>query len=331
MSGNSNGSGGGSGREIRARDLPDKIFGYQVQNLIGVGAGSRVFSVIDPSSGKQFALKHVIPKTASHVAHTSIRHTFTIHIKRSFFRKPVEACLLMELVDGRSLHSHPPDTLDGVLRVFVHVADALLALHGKGVVHCDLKPKNIMITRDGAVKLIDLGQACEIDTIKPRIQGTPDFISPEQVKCEPVTPRTDVFCFGATLYAVLTLKPLPTLFTVKKGQNSFLLDTKVQTPHEINKGVPENLSNFVMECCRTNPSKRPGDMADVLRRLETIRHGLRAGLEREATARLEAEKAESAKVAAAAEAAIAKAEKIEARESEAEAAVDPSEEIAGNK
>src|SRR5438105_2959216 len=117
MSGNSNGfpaggAGGPSsfGREIHARDLPDKIFGYQVQNLIGLGAGSRVYSVIDQGSGKQYALKHVIPKTAkeirfvnqleaehkaaSHVAHTSIRHTFQIHIKRNFFRKPVEACLL---------------------------------------------------------------------------------------------------------------------------------------------------------------------------------------------------------------------------------------------
>jgi serine/threonine-protein kinase len=127
--------------------------------------------------------------------------------------------------------------------------------------------------------VIDLGQACAVGTRKQRIQGTPDFIAPEQVKCDPVTAQTDVFNFGATMYFCLTGEKLPTLFNIGKGENSFLVDQRIRSPHDIKPGVPENLSNVVMECVRIKASKRPADMGEVARRLEVIRFGMeRAGL-----------------------------------------------------
>jgi serine/threonine-protein kinase len=111
-------------------------------------------------------------------------------------------------------------------------------------------------------------------TVKQRIQGTPDFISPEQVKCEPVTARTDIFNFGATLYWALTGKKLPTLFNIGKGENSFILDQTIPSPVEQNPAVPIPLSNLVMECVRTNPAKRPADMAELSRRLELMEMSL---------------------------------------------------------
>jgi hypothetical protein len=69
-------------------------------------------------------------------------------------------------------------------------------------------------------------------------------------------------------------KKIPTLFTLKKDDNSFLLDDKIATPREINPLVPETLSNLVMECVRTNPLKRPESMHDVTRRLELIKHAM---------------------------------------------------------
>src|SRR5207253_76651 len=82
---------------------------------------------------------------------------------------------------------------------FIETAKALQALHRQGFVHCDLKPNNILLGPTGQVKVIDLGQACPVGTAKKRIQGTPDYIAPEQVKCIPVSVRTDVFNLGATL------------------------------------------------------------------------------------------------------------------------------------
>jgi serine/threonine-protein kinase len=162
------------------------------------------------------------------------------------------------------------------LQVFILTAQGLESLHGIGYVHCDLKPNNILLGRGGTVKVIDLGQTCPIGTEKQRIQGTPDYIAPEQVKRLPVTPRTDVFNFGATMYWALTSQKLPTLFTLKKGENSFLLDEYMNTPRSIKPDIPEALSTLVMECVRTNPLKRPENMGEVIRRLESAKVALEA-------------------------------------------------------
>jgi serine/threonine-protein kinase len=145
-------------------------------------------------------------------------------------------------------------------------------MHALGFAHCDLKPNNILVNSEGEAKIIDFGQACKLGTVKERIQGTPDFIAPEQVRCQPVTVRTDVFNFGATLYWTLTGQPIPTLYTLKKDENSFLVDEQITPPNQLNPAVPEPLANLVMECIRTNPLRRPPDMVELGRRLEIVQH-----------------------------------------------------------
>ena len=140
--------------------------------------------------------------------------------------------------------------------------------------HCDLKPNNILVNAEGEAKIIDFGQACRIGTVKERIQGTPDFIAPEQVRREAVTAKTDVFNFGATLYASLTGRNIPTLYTVKKADNSFLVDEAISSPRKIDTEIPEQISNLVMECIRTSPSRRP-EMAELIRRLEVMEFAMR--------------------------------------------------------
>jgi serine/threonine-protein kinase len=208
------------------------------------------------------------------VQHAGLRKSLDLKVKSNWLGKPSEAALVMELVDGVPLDEEcPPDVLD-LIDCFIQTANALHALHAMGYVHCDLKPANILVGSDGQTKVIDLGQACATGTKKERIQGTPDFISPEQVKREPVSPRTDVYNLGATLYACLSGEKLPTLFTCGKGDNSFLVNDSIRAPHEIRRHVPENLSNLVMDCVKIKPDKRPSDMADVARRLDVIRFGL---------------------------------------------------------
>jgi hypothetical protein len=82
-----------------------------------------------------------------------------------------------------------------------------------------------------------------------------------------------VFNLGATLYWALTAKVIPTLYTVnKKGENSFLLDTRIDTPIDLNPKVPLAVSNLVMECVSTRPQKRPADMDQFINRLELGKH-----------------------------------------------------------
>lgn len=272
-----------------ACDFPKALFSYEVLDYIGEGAGSRIYVVSHPDTHQIYALKHVVRNTdrderfveqleneyevGRQVGHRGLRKSIDLKVNRTLLRKTIDACLVMELVDGNPLETQLPKTLLEMVDTFIQTAQALESLHHVGYVHCDLKPNNILRDANGEVKVIDLGQACKIGTAKKRIQGTPDFISPEQVKCLPVDGRTDVFNFGATLYWCLTSKKLPTLFNVGKSENSFLVDTEIPTPRSLNPLVPETLSNLVMECVKTSPAKRP-TMGDCVRRLEIIQHVL---------------------------------------------------------
>jgi serine/threonine protein kinase len=160
-----------------------------------------------------------------------------------------------------------------VVDTFIPAAHALKSMHDMGYVHCDIKPNNILRDGQGTVKVIDFGQSAKIGTIKERIQGTPDYISPEQVERRPITVQTDIYNFGATVYWALTGKTIPTQYTVsRKGEHSFLLDTLIASPQQLNPKTPVALSNLVMECVSTNPRKRPPDMEQVIMRLELAKH-----------------------------------------------------------
>ena len=276
---------------------PKSLFGFDVIDYIGQGAASDIFVVSHPATGQLYALKHVVRKSDKHdrffeqleneyevgrqVQYAGLRRSIELLTNRTFLRKITEAALLLELFDGLPLEQRMTPTLAATVDVFVQTAKSLEALHQMGYVHCDLKPNNILVDAGGHVKVIDLGQACKIGTAKKRIQGTPDYIAPEQVKLQPVTARTDVYNFGATLYWALTQKKLPTLYTIKRKENSFLLDDRIQAPRDVNPTVPQALSDLTMECVRTNPAKRPGSLLELIRRLETIGQGVRSSARRD--------------------------------------------------
>jgi eukaryotic-like serine/threonine-protein kinase len=267
--------------------VPRSLYGYEVIDFLGEGAGSMIYAASDPGTNQIYALKHVAVKgekdqrfveqlvnefeIGTKATHPLLRRCVDLKLTKTLLRKITDAVLVMELVEGTSCETRPPTDLSLLVDVFHQTASALAALHQLNFVHCDLKPNNILVTVDGKVKIIDLGQACPIGSVKKRIQGTPDFISPEQVRCEPVTVQTDIYNLGATFYWLLSGSKLPTLFTLKKSQNSFLVADAIPQPHQLNPKVPENLSNLVMECVRITPSKRPASMQELCQRLEIIR------------------------------------------------------------
>jgi serine/threonine-protein kinase len=274
-----------------AVETPQTLFGYDVIRPLGEGAGSTIYVVRDPVTNKNVALKHVLRKTekdvrfidqllneyeiGKKVAHPQLRKMIDMKFERSLLRKILGAAVVMELVDGQPLDRRLPEGIIELVQCFAKVAEGLGAMHKAGYIHCDLKPANILYNPTSSeVRVIDLGQACPVGTQKERIQGTPDYISPEQVKRQPVDERTDVYNFGATLYWCLSGETMPTLYTLEKGENSFLVDSFLKSPRELNPKVSESLSNFVMECVRTNPARRPTSMQSISERLEVILIGL---------------------------------------------------------
>ncbi|MEA2708235.1 MAG: eukaryotic-like serine/threonine-protein kinase [Phycisphaerales bacterium] len=269
--------------------MAQKLLHYDVLERLGEGAGSTIYRVRDPSTGRELALKHVVRTDQKDIrfveqmetefeisrqfTHPNLRRSYELKIQKTMLVKTAEAFLLMELVDGKPLDVNPPRDMMDTLDTFIGAAQGLRAMHQMGFAHCDIKPNNILRNDKGEVKVIDFGQSCRLGTVKERIQGTPDYIAPEQVTRRPISVQTDVFNLGATLYWALTSKPIPTLYTVnKKGENSFLLDSKIETPMELNPRVPPAVSNLVMECISTKPSKRPADMDQFINRLELGKH-----------------------------------------------------------
>jgi serine/threonine protein kinase len=271
--------------------MVQKLLNYDVLERLGEGARSTIYAVMDPLTRQTFALKHVLrtdPKDLRFIeqmenefaisklfTHPNLRRSYDLKINKTMLLKVHEAFLIMELFNGKALDVYLPPSIVDIIDAYIQAAQGLKALHVMGFAHCDIKPNNIMRDDAGHVKVIDFGQSVKIGTIKERIQGTPDYIAPEQVARRPISVQTDVFNLGATLYWALTSKNIPTLYTVnKKGENSFLLDTRIDTPQDLNPKVPNALSNLVMECISTKPQKRPADMDQVVTRLELSKHVL---------------------------------------------------------
>ncbi len=271
--------------------MAQKLLNYEVLERLGEGARSTIYAVMDPLTRQTFALKHVIREDTKDIRfieqmenefaisrqfnHPNLRRSYDLKISKSMLMKVNEAFLIMELFNGKPLDVYLPPSVVDVVDAFIQAAQGLKAMHVMGYVHCDIKPNNIMRTDGGQVKVIDFGQSAKIGTVKERIQGTPDFIAPEQVTRRPISVQTDVFNLGATLYWSLTGKHIPTAYTVnKKGENSFLLDTRIDTPQDLNPKVPSPLSNLIMECIATKAQKRPAEMDQVITRLELSKHVL---------------------------------------------------------
>jgi serine/threonine protein kinase len=193
-----------------------------------------------------------------------------------FFGRARPAYLLMEFLEGPSLlrliRSTPRRRLgvSDVARVGIHLGGALTHIHERGFLHLDVKPSNIIVVR-GRPMLFDFSTA-RPRTVKrvPHVEGTDGYMAPEQCLGEPLTPATDVFAFGATLYEALTGR-LPFPDTRRRYPQT------VEAPVRIRRyvpSVPAGFEELVLGCLARNPSDRPSSPAQVLPALhEFIRQG----------------------------------------------------------
>ena len=268
-----------------------EVGGFNIIRRIGAGARSTIYLATDVLDNTEVALKRVIHersedsrifeqveteyKVACKIDHPYVRKCYKLKKIRSMFRTK-ELLLSMEMFNGNILEDSPNLSLLDVLLVFRMVASGLNAMHQHGYVHCDIKPNNILLSQSGSIKIIDLGQSCKIGTTKERIQGTPDYIAPEQVRRKPMTPKTDVFNLGATMYWALTGHNVPTLIPKKDDLGLPILQSR-RAPHEIKSQIPAGISKLVMDCTEEDPMERPVNMLTIISRLDVLVHSILGG------------------------------------------------------
>lgn len=255
---------------------------YRVVNVLGNGAGSTILLISDTTAGgKRYALKVVKRQdadddiyiaqarlefdVAQKLHHEAIVKIYDLRVKRTWFRvSGVE--LLMEYVEGETLDEIEAPAIGQLVLVFNQVASGLAHMHRRGVYHGDLKPSNIMLSKSGRVKLIDFGTAWIKGQEKDRVQGTPQFMAPEQVAERVVDERTDLYNLGATMYRMLTGRfvqqgiPLP-------GETGM---RKITSPVLIQPNIPGPLNELILSCLELSPDQRPAGVYEVQKRLAAV-------------------------------------------------------------
>ena len=266
----------------------DIVEGLRILQELGQGAASTVYLAQDPKDKQIWALKHVHRSTekddrfldqaeyeykvAKELNHPNLRSIPRMHKLRKLLTV-TDLFLVMEFADGYSMDKKRPKTYEDALEIFCQTASALRHMHEKGFVHADMKPNNIMVAPGPLVKVVDLGQSCKIGTVKPRIQGTPDYIAPEQVMRQPITEKTDIYNLGATMYWTITRKTVPTPLN-SKNENSLVdrvdpsLMPKPTPVTEIDPKCHPKLAELIMHCVEIDPADRPESMGYVYDRLQ---------------------------------------------------------------
>jgi serine/threonine-protein kinase len=159
------------------------------------------------------------------------------------------------------------------VRLGLELAEALAAIHARGIVHLDLKLENVVMTADGQPKLTDFGSAAcpaeRLDDDDDELSGTPRVMSPEHIRGQPLDGRADLYSLGVLLFELLTATspfvgatPVETLARVL-GERAARVDARVD-------GVPAALVQLVADLLEKDPQVRPATAGEVLTRLWAI-------------------------------------------------------------
>lgn len=262
---------------------------YKVVRTLGHGAGSTISLITDTEIGAPYALKvierqspddEIYINQAIHefevtrpLNQVNLLKIHDVRVKRRWFRNEgVE--LLMEYVDGRTLDDVATRAIDQLVLIFIQATAGLAHMHKRGIYHGDLKPSNLMLSRFGQVKVIDFGTAWVKGQPKNRVQGTPQYMAPEQAQDRVVDDRTDLYNLGATMYRMFTGEyanlGVPEL-------DGALAARRRPAALALRPDLPGTLNETIMRCLDPNPDRRPSSCIEVRDQLVAVaRHrGLR--------------------------------------------------------
>jgi len=160
--------------------------------------------------------------------------------------------------------------------ILIQMANALLYVHDRGIIHMDLKPENFLVSDEGQVKLTDFalaeGAPKSWHRFLPgvrRIAGTRPYIAPETIRRKRPDFRTDIYSFGATLFEILTRRP-PFISVSRDELLTMHLRDPAPWPWTFNKNLTRDINDLIVAMLQKNPDRRPQGMAEVLSQLKRI-------------------------------------------------------------
>lgn len=261
---------GGMGAVYKARDKKlDRLVALKVVNAEFMG---------DPAQQARFTRE---AKAIAALNHPNIVTIYSVESTKSLF------FLTMELVNGNPLSQHIPEqglTMERFLELAIPISQAISAAHERGIIHCDLKPGNILINQAGDIKILDFGlarfrvqeAAKKKSTSSARLSrgdglsGTISYMSPEQARGEALDHRSDIFSLGIVLYEMATGR-LPFLGDTPADELASILRDAAVPVEEINPGLPRRLSLIINQCLEKELPRRLQSVLDLRSQLEQLR------------------------------------------------------------
>jgi eukaryotic-like serine/threonine-protein kinase len=252
----------------------DKLDHYLIENLVARSGMASIYRATDERSGQPVAIKIPHPEMEADpvfyerfrreqeigqkLDHPGVMKVFPNHDHSQFY-------MAMEWVDGRLLrqimNEQKKFPTERAVKLALKIAAALEYIHSHGVVHRDLKPENIMVDANDRIKLIDFGIAANVGSRRltfakfSQTMGTPDYISPEQVKGKRGDARSDIYALGVMLYEMLTGKVPFTGANAFVIMNDRLLNNPVP-PRELDPTISLQLQEIIYRALEREPAKR---------------------------------------------------------------------------
>jgi serine/threonine protein kinase len=268
--------------------MAEAIGKFQVLGTLGKGANSSILHIRCERDGKQYALK-VVPigdrddlkfyeqaqhelRVAQLLDHPNLIKVYNLEVHRDWLFRIKKVHLLIEYVNGKTLDTVPALSIPRLVQVFHRIASGLAHMHRRHIFHADLKPSNIMLSRAGDVKIIDFGLAWIKGEPKGRVQGTPEYMAPEQAKHGIVNERTDIYNFGATMYRLTTFRLPPSTMAgpTSPGISSSVFQQMLKPVQEYNAQAPSALCVLIHNCLTYHADRRPDKASEIAHQLKKL-------------------------------------------------------------
>ena len=258
-------------------ELLEHLGKYPIVREIGSGATSRVYLARDTFADREVAIKvflfdeNVNPQTermmhkaflAEAALAGKLSHPHIVEILDAV-AEPEHSYLVMEFVPGTTLEAHADVTnllpLNKVVEIIFKCIRALEYAFQHGVIHRDIKPGNILLSKSGDTKVSDFGasfqQRRDQDTTQLTGVGSPAYMSPEQIRTEDVTHQTDIYSLGVVMYRLLTGR-LPYEANTQAGLSYAILNTPPSRPATLRPDLPPLLDEIVMKAIEKDTAAR---------------------------------------------------------------------------